>query len=221
MDEHIFRQVDDYIDDALVREDSALEAALRESAAAGLPHISVTASQGKLLHLLARGAGARRALEVGTLGGYSTIWLARAVGPAGRVVTLESEVRHAEMARTNLDRAGVADRVEVVVGLALDTLPSFAGAEPFDFTFIDADKQNIPAYFDWAVRLSRPGALIVVDNVIRRGAVLDAGSDDVNVRGVRRFFELAAADPRVDVTAVQTIGSKGHDGFALAVVNAR
>lgn len=218
MDADLFGRVDEYIDSVVVGADPVLEAALRNSEAAGLPAISVTPAQGKLLHLLARGAGAARVLEIGTLGGYSTIWLARAVGPSGRVVTLESEPRHAEVARANLERAALDDRVDVLVGLALDLLPALAGSGPFDLTFIDADKQNIPVYFDWAIQLSRPGGLIVVDNVVRRGAVLDADSGDVNVQGVRRFFAAAATDPRVDVTALQTVGSKGHDGFALAVV---
>ena len=165
-------------------------------------------------------AGARSILEVGTLGGYSTIWLARALPPGGRLVTLEAEPRHAEVAAINLDRAGVADVVEIVIGKALDTLPRLAedGRGPFDFVFIDADKPGNPDYFAWALRLSRPGAVIVVDNVVRGGAVADAGSDDPAVLGTRRLVELVAAEPRVTATAVQTVGSKGHDGFLLAVV---
>ncbi len=200
--------------------DPALVLALTDSATAGLPAINVAPNQGKLLQLLARMAGARAVLEVGTLGGYSTIWLARALPPGGRLVTLEAEPRHAEVAAINLDRAGVADVVEIVVGKALDTLPRLAeeGREPFDFVFIDADKAGNPDYFAWAVQLSRPGAVIVVDNVVRGGSVTDAGSDDPAVVGTRRLFEVVAAEPRVHATAVQTVGSKGHDGFLLAVV---
>jgi predicted O-methyltransferase YrrM len=181
----------------------------------------VAPNQGKLLHLWARMIGARSILEVGTLGGYSTIWLARALPPGGRLVTLEAEPRHAEVAVANLERAGVADRVDVVVGKALDTLPVLAdeGRGPFDLTFIDADKQGNADYFQWAVRLSRPGSVIVVDNVVRQGSVLDAGSDDPAVVGTRRLFEVVAAEPRVTATAVQTVGSKGHDGFLLALVD--
>jgi predicted O-methyltransferase YrrM len=166
-------------------------------------------------------ADASSILEVGTLGGYSTIWLARALPPGGRLVTLEAEPRHAEVAARNLDRAGVADVVEIVVGRALDTLPRLAGdgRAPFDFVFIDADKPGNPDYFTWALRLSRPGTVIVVDNVVRGGAVADAGSDDPAVVGTRRLFDLVAAEPRVTATAVQTVGSKGHDGFLLAVVD--
>jgi predicted O-methyltransferase YrrM len=201
--------------------DPALVLALTDSATAGLPAINVAPNQGKLLHLLARMAGARAILEVGTLGGYSTIWLARALPPGGRLVTLEAEPHHAEVAAINLDRAGVADVVEVVVGKAVDTLPRLAedGRGPFDFVFIDADKPGNPDYFAWAVRLARPGAVIVVDNVVRGGAVADAGSDDPAVVGTRRLFEVVAAEPRVRATAVQTVGSKGHDGFLLALVN--
>jgi predicted O-methyltransferase YrrM len=181
----------------------------------------VAPNQGKLLHLWARMIGARSILEVGTLGGYSTTWLARALPPGGRLVTLEAEPRHAEVAVANLERAGVADRVDVVVGKALDTLPVLAdeGRGPFDLTFIDADKQGNADYFQWAVRLARPGGVIVVDNVVRRGQVLDAGSDDPAVVGTRRLFEVVAAEPRVTATAVQTVGSKGHDGFLLALVS--
>lgn len=214
-----FTEVEAYLDSVLTPADADLDAAMTASAAAGLPAISVTASQGKLLQLLARSIGARRILEVGTLGGYSTIWLARAVGTEGRVVTLEVEPRHAEIARANLERAGLGDRVDIRLGLALATLPGLADLAPFDFTFIDADKANIAAYFRHAISLSRPGALIVVDNAVRRGQVIDAHSDDVNVNGVRLFLSQAAADPRVDLTVIQTVGSKGHDGFALAVVN--
>ena len=177
-------------------------------------------NQGKLLHLYARMAGARAILEIGTLGGYSTIWLARALPPDGRLVTLEADPRHAEVARANLARAGLSGQVEVRLGPALDTLARLRaeGAGPFDFVFIDADKDSYPDYFEWAVELSRPGCVIVADNMVRRGAVADASSDDPLVRGTRRMNELMAADPRVVATEIQTVGSKGYDGFALALV---
>lgn len=212
--------VDDYLAATLVQGDAALAAALADSAAAGLPEISVTPSQGKLLHLLARAQGATRILEVGTLGGYSTIWLARALPPGGRLVTLEVDPKHAAVAQANLDRAGVADVVEIRLGPALDTLPKLASEAPapFDFIFIDADKPSNPDYFAWALRLTRRGSLIVVDNVIRNGAVVDAASTDPAVQGVRRLNELMAAEPRVSATAIQTVGGKGYDGFALALV---
>lgn len=206
--------------DLLVPSDEALDAALDASAAAGLPAIQVSASQGKLLHLLARMQGARAILEIGTLGGYSTIWLARALPEGGRLVTLESEPRHAEVALANVARAGLADVVDLRLGPALETLPRLEseGLGPFDLVFIDADKEGYPTYFDWSVRLSRQGTLIVADNVIRAGGVVDPDTDDARVLGVRRFNELVAADPRVSATAVQTVGSKGHDGFTLALV---
>ena len=215
-----WREVDRYVVDQLVVTDPGLTLALSDSAAAGLPAINVAPNQGKLLHLWARMVGARSILEVGTLGGYSTIWLARALPAGGRLVTLEAEPRHAEVAAANLDRAGVGDVVDIVVGPALDTLPVLAeeGRGPFDLTFIDADKSGNADYFQWAVRLSRPGSVIVVDNVVRGGAVADAGSDDPAVVGTRRLFEAVASEPRVSATAVQTVGSKGHDGFLLAIV---
>jgi predicted O-methyltransferase YrrM len=217
----LWNSVDDYVSDVLVGHDDALEAALFESERAGLPAISVAPNQGKMLWMFARLLGARHILEIGTLGGYSTIWLARGLSPGGRVVTLEADPRHAEVARRNLDRAGVGDRVEVVVGPALDTLSGVEAraAGPFDLFFIDADKPSIPEYFRWALRLARPGSLIVVDNVVRGGAVADAESRDESVRGVRRFNELVAAEPRVTATAIQTVGVKGYDGFALALVD--
>ncbi len=212
--------VDAYLTDRLVPSDPALDAALAASDAAGLPQAAVAPNQGKLLQLLAAAVQARSILEIGTLGGYSTIWLARALPPEGRLITLELEPRHAEVARGNLTRAGVADRVEVRVGRALDSLAGLVatGAGPFDFIFIDADKAGLAEYFDAAVRLARPGALIVIDNVVRNGAVIDAESQDPSVRGVRRFNEQVATDPRVRVTALQTVGSKGYDGFAVAWV---
>ena len=214
--------VDAYLDATLVREDEALKAAVRESAAAGLPAIAVTPSQGKLLHQLALMVGARRILEVGTLGGYSAIWMARALPPDGKLVTLEIEPLHAEVAQKNFARAGVADRIEIRRGPALETLPRIAadGLGPFDLAFIDADKQSNPDYFDWAVRLSRRGSLIVIDNVVRDGTVLEADSHDPSVLGVRRLFERMVREPRVSTTAIQTVGAKGWDGLAFALVTA-
>jgi len=212
--------VDSYISDLLVRPDEALETALEGSEAAGLPAIQVAANQGKLLHLLARLQGARSILEVGTLGGYSTIWLARALPPGGRLITLELEPRHAEVARANIARAGLAERVEVRVGPASESLPRLTqeGVEPFDLVFIDADKEGYPDYLGWALRLTRPGSLIVADNVVRGGALIDPDSSDPRVQAVRRFIELVAAEPCLDATVIQTVGSKGYDGLAFAVV---
>jgi predicted O-methyltransferase YrrM len=212
--------VDSYISDLLVRPDETLEAALEGSEAAGLPAIQVAANQGKLLHLLARLQGARSILEVGTLGGYSTIWLARALPPGGRLITLELEPRHAEVARANIARAGLAERVEVRVGPASESLPRLTqeGVEPFDLVFIDADKEGYPDYLGWALRLTRPGSLIVADNVVRGGALIDPDSSDPRVQAVRRFIELVAAEPRLDATVIQTVGSKGYDGLAFALV---
>ena len=220
MIEERWAAVDHYITDLLLPPDAAMEAAIRESVAAGLPPINVTPNQGKLLHLLARLQGARNILEIGTLGGYSTIWLGRALPPEGRLITLEIEPKHAKVARANIARAGLANAVEVRLGRALDTLPRLAseGREPFDLIFIDADKQSTPEYFTWAMRLSRRGSLIVVDNVVRDGAVIDASSKDPSVQGVRRFNELLASEPRVIATEIQTVGSKGYDGFAFALV---
>ncbi len=217
--------VDRYIESKLIPRDRALDAALAQSEAAGLPSIAVSPAQGKLLHVLARSARVRSILEIGTLGGYSTIWLARALPPApkhGNLITLEADPRHADVARANIARAGLADRVEIRVGKALDTLPMLQadGKGPFDLIFIDADKPNIPDYFRWAVRLSHPGSLIVVDNVVRGGEVADANSTDANVAGVRRFNELLAAEHAVSATTIQTVGVKGYDGFTLALVTA-
>ncbi|WP_437718022.1 O-methyltransferase [Sorangium sp. So ce448] len=212
--------VDRYLTDLLVPSDAALDAALAASAAAGLPPINVAPNQGKLLHLLARIRGARAILEIGTLGGYSTIWLARALPDGGRLITLESEPKHAEVARANLDRAGLADVVELRLGRALDTLPKLAaeGRGPFDLIFIDADKPSNPDYFAWALKLSRRGSVIVIDNVVRKGAVIDPESADPNVQGVRRLNKLLAAERRVSATAIQTVGSKGYDGLAIVLV---
>jgi predicted O-methyltransferase YrrM len=214
--------VDHYLADLLVAPDPALEAALQSSVAARLPPIQVTPGQGKLLWLLARISGARTILEIGTLGGYSTIWLGRALPADGRLITLEAEPQHAEIARANLARAGLADRVEVRLGLALTSLPQLAaeGRAPFDLIFMDADKGNAPEYFTWALRLSRRGSLIIVDNVVRDGAIVDSASRDASVRGMRRLLELMAAEPRVSATALQTVGAKGYDGFAVALVTA-
>ena len=222
MSQEQWTAVDRYITDLLVPADPALEAALEASAAAGLPAISVAPIQGKLLMLLARMQGARRILEIGTLGGYSTIWLGRALPAGGRLVTLEASAEYAEVARANLARAGLAGVAEVRVGPALETLPRLEaeGLAPFDVVFIDADKPTTPEYFGWALRLSRRGTLIVVDNVVRDGAVADAASEDAAVLGIRRFNEMAAAEPRVSATAIQTVGSKGYDGFALVLVTA-
>jgi predicted O-methyltransferase YrrM len=212
--------VDAYLDDLLVPADPVLESALRACAEAGLPPISVSPSQGKLLNLLALGLRARRILEIGTLGGYSAIWLARALPPDGRLITLEAEPAHAEVARANLERAGLAGVSEVRVGPAQDTLPQLAqaGDGPFDLIFIDADKPGYPDYLGWSIRLSRAGTMIVADNVVRDGAVADAASSDASVQGVRSFLELLSAERRVASTAIQTVGSKGYDGFALALV---
>lgn len=221
MSRETWSAVDAYLDEALVKPDAILEEALRASEAAGLPAISVSPAQGKFLNLLARALGSRNILEIGTLGGYSAIWLARALPAAGaRLVTLEVNERHAEVARANLGRAGLGHAVRVLVGPALDTLPVLEreGAGPFDFVFVDADKPSIPEYFAWALRLSRPGTVIVVDNVVRAGSVADAASADAAVRGVRRLNLMMAAEPRVSATVVQTVGAKGHDGFALALV---
>lgn len=212
--------VDRYVADLLIPPDTSLDETLKASSAAGLPAISVSPPQGKLLMLLARMHGARNILEIGTLGGYSTIWLARALPAGGRLITLEAEARHADVARANIARAGLAGSVDLRLGLALNTLPQLEveGRGPFDFIFIDADKPNIPEYFTWALRLSGAGSVIVVDNVVRQGAVVDATSTDTNVQGVRRFNDLLAAERRVDATTIQTVGSKGYDGFTLAVV---
>ena len=214
--------VDRYLADLFVQPDPALEAALQASAAAGLPPIQVSPNQGKLLLLLAQVQMARNILEIGTLGGYSTVWLARALPGNGRLTTLELDEKFAAVARANIARAGLADVVELRLGRALETLPQLAaeGRGPFDLIFIDADKATYPDYFKWALKLSRRGSLIIADNIVRKGAVADATSSDPNVQGVRRFNELLAAEPRVSATAIQTVGSKGYDGFAIALVTA-
>lgn len=211
--------VDSYFSDLLIAHDPMLEEALQNNAAAGLPPQDVAPNQGKLLHLLARIQGARTILEIGTLGGYSTIWLARALPANGRLITLESDPKHVEIARANIARAGLSDVVEVRLGQALDLLKELnAENRRFDMIFIDADKPKNPEYFKWALQLSRVGSMIIGDNVVRNGAVVDADSTDPSVQGVRRFFELIASEPRVTATAIQTVGCKGYDGFAIALV---
>ncbi|PWI17054.1 methyltransferase [Streptomyces sp. Act143] len=212
--------VDDYFNGLLVEEDAPLLDAVRDSAAAGLPDHQVAPNQGKLLNLIATLRGARTILEIGSLGGYSTIWLGRALPEGGRLVTLEADERCAEVARANVARAGLGGVVDLRLGKALDTLPLLAeeGAGPFDLVFIDADKPSNPDYLRWALKLTRPGSVIVGDNVVRDGAVTDPDSGDPRVQGVRRFTELIAAEPRLTATTVQTVGSKGYDGFTLALV---
>ena len=218
MSHNQWANVDRYFTERLAPADPVLDAALAASAAGGLPAIHVAPNQGKFLSLVAQAIGARNVLEVGTLGGYSTIWLARSLSPAGRLVTLELNPRHAEVARANLARAGLADRVEIRIGPALDSLQALAGEarEPFDLVFIDADKPGNAEYFSRALSLSRPGGVIIVDNVVRNGAVIDPARQDANVGGVKRLIELVAAEPRVSATVIQTVGEKGYDGFLLA-----
>lgn len=212
-------EVDDYIAERLLSgADPVFEAILRANAAAGLPAIDVSPAQGKFLHLMVKIAGARRILEIGTLGGYSTVWMASALPPDGRVVSLEYLEKHATVARENVARAGLLEVVEVRVGAALDLLPAVEG--PFDLVFIDADKPNNPGYLDWAVKLSRPGTVIILDNVVRDGKVADASSGDASVKGSRAAFDFFRTHPRLDSTALQTVGLKGYDGFAIALVKA-
>ncbi|MFH7029449.1 MAG: O-methyltransferase [Heteroscytonema crispum UTEX LB 1556] len=220
MTQEQWNAVDDYIIDLFVSSDPALDAALQASTDAGLPPHHVAPNQGKLLAILARSIGARSILEIGTLGGYSTIWLGRSLPSGGKLITLEANSKHAEVARNNIARAGLVEVVEVRVGRALDTLPQLAaeGREPFDLVFIDADKPNNTAYFEWALKLTRRGSLIIADNVVRDGAVIDANSDDKSVQAVQHFNTVLAAEPRVTATAIQTVGSKGYDGFAIALV---
>ncbi len=214
-------QVDRYINDLFIPPDPVLESALRSSGEAGLPSIQVTPNQGKLLAILARSIRARTILEIGALGGYSTIWLARALSPGGKLITLEVEPRHAAVARANLKRAGLDGVAELRLAPALESLPRLLaeGHEPFDLVFIDADKPTTAEYFAWALKLTHPGSLIITDNVVRDGKVVDPTSQDPNVQGVRRFNAALAAEPRVTATVVQTVGSKGYDGFAIALVN--
>jgi predicted O-methyltransferase YrrM len=219
----VWTKVDRYFGDLLAPGDSALDAALRANEEAGLPQIDVTPLQGKFLEFLVRTTGAQRVLEIGTLGGYSTIWMARALPVDGRLVTLELVAHHARVAQHNLENAGVADRVEILVGPATQTLANIVNTDskrggPFDLIFIDADKQAYPEYLSWALKLSRPGTVIVADNVVRDGKVIDQESKDPLIQGVRRFAETMAAEPRLSATVLQTVGAKGYDGFALAVV---
>ena len=215
----LWTAVDQYITENIVLEDDVLRAATAAATQAGLPPISVTPGEGKLLYLLARLMGAHTVLEIGTLAGYSTIWLARALGARGRVITLEADPSHAAVAQENLARAGLDTIVDVRVGKALDTLPGVESIAPFDLIFIDADKENNPDYFQWALRLSRSGSLIVVDNVVRSGEVIDPETTDPRVLGVRRLNALISAEQRVSATTIQTVGAKGYDGFTLARVN--
>lgn len=219
-DPPVWAQVDAYFGDLLAPSGEKLDAALKANEQAGLPAIDVSRLQGKFLEFLVRITGARHILEIGTLGAYSTIWLARALPEGGRIVTLELEQRHAEVARANLQSVGVLDCIDLIVGPAIDTLPTLekSVAAPFDLIFIDADKESYPEYLHWALKLSRPGTVIVADNVVRQGKVVDLDCDEARVEGIRRFTELLAAEPRLSATVLQTVGVKGYDGFALAVV---
>ena len=221
MSEELWGRVDGYIVERLVDEDASLTNALAENGAAGLPAMDVSAAQGKYLNLMVRITGARRVLELGTLGGYSTIWMAKALPADGHLVTLEFDPRHAQVARKNIDAAGIGDKVTIHVGAAAATLPVVAAQnpEPFDFIFIDADKPSNPIYLDWAVKLSRPGTVIILDNVIREGKVLDDGNTDPRVIGTRAAYDFIGSHPRLSATALQTVGSKGWDGFAIMVVD--
>jgi predicted O-methyltransferase YrrM len=221
MDQDRWNAVDAYIVDRLISSDEALDDVLAANEAAGLPAIDVSPTHGKLLHLIARMIGARRVLEIGTLGGFSTIWFARALPAGGRVVTLEFDPTHAEVARANFARAGVADRIELRLGPALDSLAAIAaeGAEPFDLVFIDADKANNPNYLSWGLKLARPGTVIISDNVVREGGIVDGASRDPDVQGMRRFFDMMSKEPRLSATAIQTVGVKGWDGFSVAIVD--
>lgn len=221
MPEDQWTEVDQYFSERLLPSDPVLDSALEVSSKSGLPAISVSPNQGKLLQILAQIVGAQSILEIGTLGGYSTIWLARGLRAGGHLITLELDPKHAEVAQLNVSRAGLKDVVEIRIGSALEILPRLSSERrgPFDLIFIDADKQNIPAYFEWALKLSRPGTLIVVDNVVRGGAVIDADSSDPSVQGVRRFVELLSTEKGVSGTALQTVGIKGYDGLAIVLVD--
>jgi predicted O-methyltransferase YrrM len=220
MSQDQWNAVDNYFNELFAPSDPSLDAALKAVAEAGMPQISVSPMQGKLLHLLARACHARKILEIGTLGGYSTIWLGRALPPDGKLITLEIDPAHAAVARANIERAGLAEAVEVRVGPAMASLPKLveSGAGPFDLVFIDADKQSTPDYLTWSLRLTKPGSLIIIDNVVRNGGVSDPTSRDTSVQGTRRSLAALAEDPRVVVTALQTVGSKGYDGLAIALV---
>lgn len=216
--EEPWRQVDAYMAQKLIGDDPLLEAILQRNSEAGLPAHDVAINQGKLLNLFAQMCGARMVLEIGTLGGYSTIWLARALPEGGKVITLEYSEKHAAIAQQNIEAAGVADKVEIIIGAAAGNLPHLQDRAPFDLIFIDADKPNNPVYLEWALKLSRKGTVIIGDNVVRNGAVTDPQSEDANVIGVRRFINMIEAEPKLDATALQTVGSKGWDGFTLALV---
>jgi predicted O-methyltransferase YrrM len=220
MSEDTWTKVDEYLTEQLIGSDPQLDATLAATSAAGIRAIAVSPPQGKLLHLLALSIGARSVLEIGTLGGYSTIWLARALGPGGRLVTLEADPKNAQVALANIERAGVAEIIELRLGRALETLPRLAaeGGESFDLVFIDADKPSTPDYFTWALELTHPGSIIVADNVVRAGAVADPASEDPGAQGSRRLHEMLAVEPRVSATTIQTVGMKGYDGFTLALV---
>jgi predicted O-methyltransferase YrrM len=220
MTQNVWEAVDKYLDKMLIHQDSALEDSLKAGKAAKLPAIQVSSTEGKLLHLLARILGARNILEIGTLGGYSTIWMARALPEEGRIITLEADAKHALVARKNFSRAGVENKVELRLGKALDTLPQVAadGLGPFDLVFIDADKSNMPEYFEWSLKLARKGSIIIADNVVREGAVLDAKSKNADIQGIRRFLEMVGKEKRVSGTALQTVSRKNYDGFALVLV---
>jgi len=220
MTKDVWEAVDKYFEEMLIPHDSALDDALAAASAENLPAIQVSSVQGKLLHLLARIMGARNILEIGTLGGYSTIWMARALPEGGRIITLEADPKHAEVAQKNFARAGVENKVELRLGKALDTLPKVAadGRGPFDMFFIDANKSNMPEYFEWSLKLARKGSVIIADNVVREGAVLDARSKDADIQGIRRFLEMVGKEKRVSGTALQTVSTKSYDGFALVLV---
>jgi predicted O-methyltransferase YrrM len=220
MGQEIWEAVDKFLDKMMIPHDSALEDALAAAAAAKLPAIQVSSVQGKFLHLLARILGARNILEIGTLGGYSTIWMARALPEGGRIITLEADPKHADVAKKNFARAGVESKVELRLGKALDTLPQVAadGLGPFDLFFIDANKSNMPEYFEWSLKLARKGSVIIADNVVREGAILDANSKDADIQGIRRFLEMVGKEKRVSGTALQTVSTKNYDGFAVVLV---
>jgi len=220
MTKDVWEAVDKYFDEMLIPHDSALDDALAAASAENLPAIQVSSVQGKLLHLLARIMGARNILEIGTLGGYSTIWMARALPEGGRIITLEADPKHAEVAQKNFARAGVENKIELRLGKALDTLPKVVadGRGPFDMFFIDANKSNMPEYFEWSLKLARKGSVIIADNVVREGAVLDARSKDADIQGIRRFLEMVGKEKRVSGTALQTVSTKNYDGFALVLV---
>jgi predicted O-methyltransferase YrrM len=221
MTQEVWTAVDDYFSNLLAPADAALEEALRSSTAASLPPINVSATQGKLLQLLARILGARNILEIGTLGAYSTIWMARALPAGGKVITLEADAKHADVARKNIAFAGLDDKIALRFGPALETLPNIAAEKlpPFDLSFIDANKSQMPEYFSWCLKLTRPGGMIIADNVVRSGNVVDANTANADIQGIRRFLEIAAKEPRVSATALQTVNSKGYDGFAVLLVN--